>query len=339
MRAELLDPRTDERWRDFVERAPGATIFHHPAWIRLLAEHYRYEVEACCLLDGGRVVAGLPWARIESRLTGRRLVALPFSDTCAPLLDGADEDELATAVDSARRERGLGLEVRWRFEALPEAPAPHLYWLHTLPLDADADAVARRAREGIRRGVAKARREGLSFERRVDGAALDAFYRLHMRTRRRQGVPTQSKRFIDGLLDLFEAGHGFVALVSAAGRPAAAAVFLRAGGHLTYKYGSSERAALPLRPNNLLFAEVIRWACENGCRELDFGRTDLDNEGLAAFKRGWGAEQRALHHTYAGTEPPEGGPSSAERLLGLLIRNSPPGVSRLTGAAVYRHFG
>lgn len=337
MRTELLDPRTDDRWEEFVGRASGATMFHHPAWLGLLATSYRYDFAASCLVDdAGRVVAGLPWARVESRLTGRRLVALPFSDACPPLTDGAPEDELAHAVDEHRRATGLGLEVRWRIEGLGKTV--HSYWRHTLQLEPDADAVAGRASSGIRRGVAKARREGLVFERRTDAAALHAFYKLHLQTRRHQGVPTQPKRFIDGLGALFERGHGFVALVNDDGRPIAAAVFLQLREHLTYKYGASDRSALARRPNNLLFAEVIRWACESGLRELDFGRTDLEHEGLRQFKRGWGAEEQPLHHTYSGMDVPSGDGSGVQRLLAPVIRHSPPAVGRLLGAA-YRHFG
>ena len=339
MRAELLDPRTDGRWSEFVARAPGATIFHHPLWHGLLAAHYGYDFRACCLTDeAGRVVAGLPWARVESRLTGRRLVAVPFSDACEPLTDGAGSAELAAAVETARAEQGLGLEVRWRFDALGGA-APHLYWRHVLPLVGDADSVERRARDGIRRGAEKARREGLEFERRTDTAALDAFYDMHARTRRRQGVPVQTKRFIRDLAGLFAAGLGFVALVrTPGGTPVAGAVFLRAGAHLTYKYGASDRGALAMRPNNLLFQDVIRWACEEGCRELDFGRTDLDHEGLRQFKLGWGAKESPLHYTYAGLDVPRG-TSLPRRALGAVIRHSPTKLARLTGAALYRHFG
>ncbi len=337
MRTELLDPRTDERWEEFVSRAGQATMFHHPAWLGLLAARYRYDFAASCVVDdGGRVVAGLPWARIESRLTGRRLVALPFSDACQPLTDGAPEEELARAVEEHRRETGLGLEVRWQMETL--GTTVQRYWRHTLPLEPDANAVAKRAKSSIRRGVSKARKEGLVFERRTDAAGLDAFYRLHLRTRRRQGVPTQPKRFIDGLRTLFARGHGFVALVSDGGKPIAAAVFLQLRGHLIYKYGASDRSALARRPNNLLFAEVIRWACEAGLRELDFGRTDLEQEGLKQFKRGWGTAELPLHHTYAGMEPPSGDGPGVQRVLAPVIRHSPTGVGRLVGAA-YRHFG
>jgi CelD/BcsL family acetyltransferase involved in cellulose biosynthesis len=83
---------------------------------------------------------------------------------------------------------------------------------------------------------------------------------------------------------------------------------------------------------------VIRWACEAGLNELDFGRTDLDQEGLKQFKRGWGADELPLHHTYAGMAAPSAGSSGPLRLVAPVIRHSPPTVGRLFGA-LYRHFG
>jgi hypothetical protein len=41
---ERLDPLSDPRWLQFVDRVPGALIFHHPAWLRLV----------CSPLDFGR---------------------------------------------------------------------------------------------------------------------------------------------------------------------------------------------------------------------------------------------------------------------------------------------
>ena len=85
MTVAYLDPLADPRWAAFVRCAPEADVFHHPAWLSLLHEHYRYPMQALCVLEHGEIVAGLPLARVESRLTGRRLVAVPFSDRCVPL--------------------------------------------------------------------------------------------------------------------------------------------------------------------------------------------------------------------------------------------------------------
>lgn len=331
----LVDPLTDPRWLALVERSEDALIFHHPAWLELLTRAYRYRTAAVCVERDGELVAGLPVTRVESRLTGRRLVALPFSDLCPPLAaSSADRAELGMLVEAHRAAEGLGLEVRSPYEELPGGEVAGLFHLHVLDLRDEP-----RLSSMARRNVNKARRAGVVVERRTDRAALDAFFALHLATRRRQGVPTQPLRFVHGLEALFAAADGFVALATLDGAPAAAAVFAGAGRTLTYKYGASDRALLDARPNNALFAEAIAWAREAGYERLDFGRTDLGHDGLRAFKASWGAEETTLSYTYAGRTPPSPGEGAARRALGAVIRRSPPVLGRTLGAALYRHVG
>ncbi len=343
MRSFILDPLLDPRWAALVERAPAASVFHHPAWLGLLTRRYRYPISAACVLDGDGVVAGLPIAHVASRLTGRRLVALPFSDACPPVVASDDPEAAAAlrdAVAEARaRSGGLDLEIRAPLEDLGGHVVPR-FVQHELDLAPGAEHIERHVmRSQIRRGAAKARREGVEIERSTERDALDAFYRLHLRTRRRQGVPTQSKRFIDDFAALFALGLGFVLLARHRGAPIAAAVFLVLHDTMTYKYGASDERHLAVRPNNLLFLEAIRWACEHGIGRLDFGRTDLDNAGLRAFKSAWGAQERPLAYTYLADRPPSGGHGRAERALGVIIRHTPPVTGRAIGAALYRHAG
>ncbi len=194
------------------------------------------------------------------------------------------------------------------------------------------------AKSQVRRGIAKAKREGLTAERRTDVEALELFYALHVRTRSRQGVPTQPKRFIRRFAGLFEEDLGFVQLVRFGKLPVAAAVFLTFQQTVTYKYGASDFRYLRKRPNNLLFMQAIRWACENGFNSLDLGRTDLDNSGLRAFKASWGAVESDLAYTYLSAEAPRG-TAPRNRLIGTIIQRSPSPMSRLIGEMLYKHFG
>ena len=68
-------------------------------------------------------------------------------------------------------------------------------------------------------------------------------------------------------------------------RSVGAAVFWHYNGHLVCKYQASDQRYWDYRPNNLVLWAAMRWGCEQGCTDLDFGRTDGDAEGLAAFKR------------------------------------------------------
>jgi len=344
VRVEHLDPIADPRWARFVEATPGAGVFAHPAWLELLARQYRYAMSAVVVSDGGEPVLGLPIARVESRLTGRRWVALPFSDVCPPVRGegaGAEaEAALAGALTVLRRSSGLDVEVR---DALANVPGAHVvprFLVHRLRLESDAEAVlARASKSQIRRGIKKAEREGVTTRARVDRAALDEFYALHLRTRRRQGVPIQPKRFIRAFEGLFARGLGYVMSAHHEGRTISAAVFLAHGDTAVYKYGASDERHLNLRPNNLLFADAIRRACADGHATLDFGRTDSDNEGLAAFKRSWGADESELSYSYLADDPPREGNGLAHRLLAEVIRRGPERTGQAIGTALYRHVG
>lgn len=340
-----VDPLGDPRWDELVDRAPEGSIFHHSRWLRLLGSTYGYELTACCVASGdGTLLAGLPVAAVSSRLSGRRLVALPFSDLCPPLvrLDAPPGASLAleSALGGLQRSRGVPLEVRGTGAVLAQARSGECFHHHVLALDGGVDAVRGRfAKSQVMRGVRRAVRAGLHAERRTDREALAAFFRLHVHTRRRLGVPTQPRKFILGLEELFAHGLGFVLLVRHDERAVAGGVFLTQGEVLTYKYGASDARLLSLRPNNLMFMEAIGWACEHGYRRLDFGRTHWGQDGLRAFKLSWGAEERELRYRLVGGAEPGGRNPHAQRLLAAIIRRSPPMAGRLIGEALYRHAG
>jgi CelD/BcsL family acetyltransferase involved in cellulose biosynthesis len=342
--AIAVDPIREERWREFIDRCPAATAFHHPAWLRLLGDQYGYDMRAVCVEGAdGRIEAGLPLARIHSLLTGKRLVALPFTDACPPLVASDAPADARDALDQALRaeqeRESLELEVRDWLPGLGGGAGDRFY-SHTLELQPDPAAVeVGFSKSQVRRGIKKAKREGVTIERSTERSALDEFYRLHVGTRRRQGVPTQPRSFIRRFERLFADGLGFALVARWEDRPISAAVFLAHNGTLIYKYGASDRDHLDKRPNNLLFMEAIRWGCLNAMTRLDFGRTDLDNEGLRSFKRAWGAEEQVLAYTRLPVGPARSAVRSGHAPLGFVIRRSPPVVGQMVGSVLYRHVG
>jgi CelD/BcsL family acetyltransferase involved in cellulose biosynthesis len=339
----VVDPVDDPRWSDLVERSPDASIFHHPLWLRLVRDTYRYPMFAVCVSDAaGKLSNGLPIATIRSRLTGSRLVSVPFSDVCAPIgreRQQQHEGELLAEVDSVRRRLGLALEIHGEVPLLAESGSSERFYHHVVALDGGIDSVLARVTKTKRSGAKRARREGVTAVQRRDAQAIDAFFRLHVLTRRKLGSPTQPQRFFRGLGELFDRGMGFVLLLEWQHRPIAAGLYLRHGHTLTYKYSASDPGHLDKCPNDLMNLEALRIACEIGCTRLDLGRTELDNDGLRRFKLRLGADEREL--TYTMTPAPKGQASvrSVSPLQQALIRRSPPVVGRLLGAAVYRHFG
>ncbi len=336
---DLADPR----WRAFVEGSDAATPFHHPDWANLVADCYGFKAFAVAMTEpSGTITAGLPMVEVKQPFRGARWVSLPFTDRVPPLLAPDDDGRgLATALAGAIRAAGVKeAEVRGDLTGAAATGWPALR--HVLDLEADPQAVyARFHPSQVKRSIKKAEREGLSV--RVGARPEDlteVFYGLHLRTRRRQGVPIQPKRFFRMLWDrIVASGMGSVLVVDTPrGAPIAAAFFVASNGTVVYKLGASDESSWSLRPNHLLFWHAIRTACERGDRWFDFGRTDAGQDGLSAFKRSWGAREEPLvYHTVgdpAGRSGPPGGRVS--RTLAAVIRRSPPVVCRATGELLYR---
>src|SRR5580698_9894535 len=87
-----LDPLRDQRWADLVERHPRSSVFHSVNWLTALQTVYRYEPVAVTTCPPGvRLTNGLVFCRVNSWLTGRRFVSLPFSDHCEALISNSSE--------------------------------------------------------------------------------------------------------------------------------------------------------------------------------------------------------------------------------------------------------
>ena len=331
---ELDDPR----WRAFVESRPEATPFHNPVWARLLADCYGFRTFAFVLGEDDDIDAGVPVAEVRSLRGKKRWVALPFTDALAPLGQPDRLPELTTALDRQRSAEHIGsLEIR--------ADARNGFTsvrglAHVLPLRPDPEALLRTfSKSQVQRSIARSVREGVSVrEAEHEDDLLETFYGLHLRTRRRQGVPIQPKRFFTLLWDrMIARGLGTVLIAEIGGQAVASAVFLTWNQRVVYKFGASDHRAWGSRPNHAVFWEAIRRACAAGTEQLDFGRTDSGNEGLRAFKAGWGTEERPLVYTTFGDSSTSPGSGALGSVLAATIRHSPPWVCRVLGETLYRH--
>lgn len=332
---------SDEDWLDFVAGRPDALPYHHPAWARVVAEPYGFRAFVLAVRDPSRrIVAGVPVVEVKTPLRASRWVSLPYTDFLHPLArDEAAQAVLISELNRRRREAGIAsAEVRAALEG-PNVYALSQAYGHNLELEPDPEAVYRTfKRSQVQGAIEKGQREGTIVRRGSEPADLTrVFYELHIMTRRRHGVPVQPRRFFELLWErIVEHGLGFVLVAEVGGRPAAAAFFLAWNGTVIYKYSASLPEFSRSRPTNAVLWQAIKWACENGYRSFDFGRTDRDNEGLRAFKRGWGTAERPLVYSALADRPPSAG-AHVPQTLEALIRRSPPFVSRLLGELFYRY--
>lgn len=319
-----------------VSSDEAATAFHHPAWMRAVVASYGFKPFLITVEQEDEIVTALPVMEVSRPFGRRRWVALPYTDSCAPLGDLAARQALIEEIEAERTLNGAtSIEIHAPLP-LPGATAIRFAG-HIVQLEPDVGAVERRYESSVRRAIRRAQRSRLVV--RVGTAEEDltgAFYRLHVQTRRRLGLPVQPQRFFANLWRSLSPDLCRVVLVESEGRPVAGGVFLTWRSHLVFKYGASDSRYWSMRPNNLLFSETIRWACCNGFDALDLGRTDLGAESLMRFKRGWGAEEQVLEYALVGSRSSIAGVGSRP-VFRRALQRSPKWVVRLAGEVVYRN--
>lgn len=338
----LVDPLLGDKWDQIVASYPLATAFHTSAWARVLNETYGHKPFYLHRQDADGASISLPLLQVDSPLTGCRGVSLPFTDLCPPLTSGDVTWELLREKLSA-----LAEERQWKHFELrgPDwlrgaAPAAASFYGHKLTLSAKTDDLEKRFATNVRRNLRKAERNGVSVEITQSKDAILQFYQLLLRTRRRHGVPPQSRKFFLAIYKhLIEREHGFVVLAHRKQRPIAGAIFFRFQNNALYKFGASDERLQEYRANTLVMWTAIRHLAEMGATTLHFGRTNRDAAGLRRFKLAWGAEEEIIE--YYRFERDTGRWSNAKRdLVGQtrhVFRNLPLVVNRLIGTMVYPH--
>jgi len=297
MDVKILDPLQEAGWDRFILGFEGCSFFHSSGWARVLKETYGYQPVVLQATANGRVTAIFSLMHINSFLTGRRGVSMPFSDFCATLLTdrSVTAEAMQTLLEFGRERKWKYIELRGDVAMPQEDPVFARYYHHVLDLSQDSQRIFKNFRNSTQRNIKKSLNEGVTVRHATSLDAMEKFYALNCITRRRHGLPPQPfKLFVKIFEHLITKGHGFVVTAKWQDQVIAAAIFLNFGEMALYKYGASEASCQHVRANNLIMWEAIKWYCQNGYKTFSFGRTDVDHDGLLQFKRGWGAREESL---------------------------------------------
>ena len=342
LETEILDPALDFQWDSLALSHPEANAFHTRAWARVLTSTYGHRPLYMKCSLGGAPAALIPLMEVNTLLTRRRGVSLPFSDFCEALaVRETPAQDIFAAVERLARERSWNY-VEFRGDRfVPRSATPAVsFFAHKLDLRGGRDEIFARVRGSVRQALRKPRPSGLTVETTQSEEGLRKFFRLHAITRQRHGLPPQPLSFFLNIQrEIIWRNMGFTVLVQLSGRPIAGMVFFKFGKSGIYKFGASDKRFQALRPNNLAMWEGIRSLSDAGIDTLHFGRSSLGNDGLRRFKLSWGASEESLHyyryHASSGTWG-----ATRDRTAGFhtsVFRRLPPLLNRLAGKLIYSH--
>ena len=340
----ILDPLNDPDWDDRILAHERGSFFLTSSWARVLAESYGYQPRYFGEVRNGAFAALMPFMEVNSILTGKRGVSLPFTDQCEPITCSGTgiRTVLDSVIDHGKRSGWRYLELRPGTGMADDAQPFTSCYGHVLDLAPGTDALFTGLRDSTRRNIRRAKKAGVTVTVSSMPDGLREFCRMNWLTRREHGLPPQPACFFDNFQrHVLARDRGMVVLASYNGRTIAGSVYVHYGRKAVYKYGASDRRYQHLRANNLIMWEAIQRYSADAYASLDLGRTEPENDGLLQFKRGWGCgEQRINYYRYdLRSDAFVAGRLAVSGAHTAFFRHMPLPLLKLAGTLLYRHVG
>jgi lipid II:glycine glycyltransferase (peptidoglycan interpeptide bridge formation enzyme) len=297
-----LDPLVDPRWPEFLSGHFQASIFHSRQWLQALRQTYGYRPVVFTTSNGKELANGVVFCKIQSWVTGRRLVSLPFSDHCQPLANNNELRAILAYLKGRRKKERLRyIELRPLpetdgFDQITEFSNSEKLSFQRIDLRPEVDDIYRNFHDScIRRKIKRAARENLEYSSGRSDDLLEKFRYLLLLTRRRHKLPPQPASWFRNLAQCLGDKITFH-LLSKDSAPVASIVTLTYRRSIIYKYGCSDAQFHNLGGTPFLFWKVIQQAKAEGLEEFDLGRSDYEDPGLIAFKEHLGAVSSELRY-------------------------------------------
>lgn len=345
IRLIIISPEDDQRWDEFVFRHPMGSIYHHSAWGNVLKSTFDHKFFYVALedIETDKLKGIVPFMLVKSWLTGQRLVSLPFTTYCNPLIPKEHLKNVISFVFEFNLEidylelKFIKNDEEYVLEGFEELST---YVTHILTLDIPLEQLFRSFHNtSVRQRIKRADKNKLKLRMAGKEEDLEKFYSLQTKIRKVYGLPPQPYTFFKNMWEILKPKNLlFVPLIEYNGRVIAGAMVLKFKDTFYFEYSASDQNFLKLGPNHKLIWEVIKIAHKEGARYFDFGRSSLSHRSLIEFKDRWGAKRHKLIYYYypkANRIDTENG--SRRKYLALINSHFPLSFLRLEGKLIYPH--
>jgi len=333
-------------WDGYVRKHLNASVFHMFGWRDVIRRTYGHATYYLMLMpdDAGvdaaserteargnsaeSILGVLPVVHLKHAIFGNCLVSLPFFDGGGILADCREAEEcLLAEVIRLGRKAGVGtIELRHErlLESCEDTNIGALCHINSrtplqvatrsnkvrmlLNLPESSEMLVKSFKSKLRSQINRPLKEG--FTSRTGGLELlEDFYKVFLVNMRDLGSPVHSVDLMRHVLSEFsERSRIFV--IYKAEEPVASALVVGFDKVLRNPWASSLRKYASLGPNMLLYLRILEFACDNGYRVFDFGRS-TKGDGTYKFKEQWGAVPTPLFWHYISLDGKSPDPESS----------------------------
>ena len=315
-------------WDTYVQSHSESGLYHLSGWQNVIEKTYAHQTYYLVARQSNKstnpsspenqITGILSLIQLKNFIFGNSLISIPFFDSGGILADNeeVEKDLLLEAIKLAQKLKTDTLEIRHmqplsalysnEFQDLDisgSQPVSHKWSFRTclqkarmlLELSETSEALMKSFKSKLRSQIKKTMKNG--FISRIGGKELiDDFYKVFLINMRDLGSPVHSKALMQNVFEEF-GDRSKVLIVSKDNIPVAGSIFAGFKDTLQNPWSSSLRQYSRLAPNMLLYWTMLEYACDNGYKWFDFGRS-TPGEGTYNFKKQWGAKPEPLHWYY-----------------------------------------
>jgi len=338
---EVSTQDAGKAWDGYVQNHPLASGYHLMAWRCVMEKACGHRTFYLMATDEhGEVRGVLPLVFLSSRFFGRFLVSMPFFNYGGLLTDTLEAQGalLEAAIGLAKELPAAYIELRHQQSLDLNWPSKQHKVSMRLDLPGDFEVLWKEFPSKLRSQVRRAQKEEMTV--RIDGMdILGDFYKVFARNMRDLGTPAYGRRFFEAIVQTFpqETRNCVVYLKK---QPISAGFLYAFRNTLEIPWASSDRRYNHLAPNMLLYSSMLEFACREGFRQFDFGRSSATS-GTYRFKEQWGARPVPLHWYYwlgNGHSLPNLSPDNPTYGLAIKVWSRLPlALTRVFGPAIVRN--
>lgn len=293
MKLERINIKTGlDIWNNFIlnnssHDINSCFIAHNPSLAEIFEEVFGYEIEYHLLKEEGKIIGLLPGFRIKDKYT-----SIPMFPAAGIFTNSANNKlNLYNTI----------LEKLGKYEIRDTVKFSKYVYdekiLSYLELDDDVDTQWKKLSSDKRNHIRKGYKNGLSVKHGGE-ELLGDFYEIYAFNMRHLGSPLIEKTFFTNLIRNYKYGLARVFICNYENKPIGGSIVLSYMNLFEVSWASTLNEYNRLKPNMVMYWEMIKFAVESKIRFFSFGRSTRGS-GTHEFKSRWGASELQLYFNYS----------------------------------------
>ena len=293
---KLCNTSREKEWQSYIMRHPFSGFAHRIEWKKVVEATYGHRSCYIMAYQNNRIVGVLPLFMIKSIIFGKFMITSPYLTHGGLICDHGNVGQklLVYARDIARNNGIDYMEIRNDENIDGFDDTKNVYCTLKTDLTGGLENVWKMLpSRKTRQSVNKAHRFGLKI---ISGHEyINDFIRLHVLTMHRLGTPDHKPSFFYHILKFFPSAE--LLMISYQKQFIAAMILVRHKDVMEWHWVACLKEYFKVQPNNFMYWEAIKHACNAGCTSIDFGRSQWDS-GTFKIKKSFGAQPIPIYYQY-----------------------------------------